>query len=77
MCDQDSVEADRNVAFVSTNSLQSKFKITINLILGAKNNINSISFYFQLPMRSTAGEMGQVDSESLLLSYSVNMSSDN
>ena len=34
-----SVKADRNVAFVLTNSLQSKLKITITLILGAMNNI--------------------------------------
>ena len=31
--------ADRNVAFVTTNSLQSKLKIPVNLIIGAMKNI--------------------------------------
>ena len=39
-----SVEADRNVAFVLTNALQSKLKIIINLILGAMNNIFHIIY---------------------------------
>ena len=39
ICFYRSVEADRNVAFVSTNSLQSKLNISISLILGAMNNI--------------------------------------
>ena len=41
------VEADRNIGFVSTNSLQSKLKITMNLILGAMNNILHIDKLFQ------------------------------